>query len=59
MLSPFTEENGTHFVPRSHKLGHNYLSEYDAGQPLGDGLEARQVLGQAGDCFIFDARVWQ
>ena len=57
MLSPFTTDNATLFVPRSHLLGHNYLSAYAAGEPLKPPLEEQQAIGKSGDVFIFDSRL--
>ena len=68
MLSPFTVENATVLVPRSHKLGFNYLSAHDAPtnhtesnelpEPLPEPLAQARAVGPEGGVIIFDSRLW-
>ena len=59
MLSPFTEENATWIVPRSHRQSRNYLHLVEnAGDALPAGLQAIQGVGNEGSVLIFDSRLY-
>ena len=68
MLSPFTTENATVLVPRSHKLGYNYLSAHEPPtnhtesnelpEPLPEPLAQARAVGPEGGVIIFDSRLW-
>ena len=58
MLSDFTEESGgTLIVPGSHRVPHNWTTEYGESN-LEPHPSQKQVTGKAGSALMFDSRMW-